>query len=132
MITKVVRARLVADPMIAALGLGFRVHPMGEGQGTPLPRITYLLVSQVRKYAQTGSSNLVTSRIQLNLHAQDEGTAAALANAVRGCLEGFHGSWGQTRIDSVFLDHVHGDYQSDPSVHQRIMDFLITHTEVTS
>ncbi len=131
MICKAVRLHLCSEVGVTTL-VGFRITPEGEGQGTALPRITYLLVDDVSMVSHSGPSGLAVARVQLNLLAADETQAAALAEQVRMALVGRKGFWGGMRIDSVFSAGTHGGYESDPQVYKRIMDFKITHTEAVA
>ncbi len=129
MIVKAIRLLALEYPPLTAL-IGFRWQPDGEGQGAALPRITHILVDDVpTPPTQTGPSGLFKARIQINILATDETQAQAVATQLRAALAGRRGFYGGMRIDSVFQVGDKSDYESDPIVYKRIMDFIVTHTE---
>jgi hypothetical protein len=130
MICTAFRLMVVTDPAVFAV-IGGRMTPVGEGQGTSLPRITYLLVSDPpTPPTHNGISGLAVARIQLNILAEDDPAAAALSELVRLAVVGRKGAYAGMRLDSVFRVDSHSDYESEPTVYKRIDDYKIQHTEV--
>ena len=130
MICTAFRLLVVTDPDVFAL-IGGRMTPVGEGQGTALPRITYFLVSDPpTPPTHNGISGLAVARIQLNILAADDPAAAALSELVRLAVVGRKTSYAGMRIDSVWRVDSHSDYESEPTIYKRIDDYKLQHTEV--
>ena len=127
---KDLRTYLVLYVPLAVL-VGPRVNPVGEGQASVMPRVSYQQISQVALYSHSGDSGLYTTRVQINCVAEDEGQADQIAGVVRRLLSGYQGFWGGTKVHSCFLANDVGDYQPAPLVYFRRIDFLITHSEMT-
>lgn len=89
MIEDALRALLIAPGSATEAIIGSRVYPLrlpqeGDNQLSPMPAVTYRVVSAPRVYSHAGQSALLLARIQLDLHAEAYGDAQRLRTAIVG------------------------------------------------
>ncbi len=93
------RAYTLADATVAGLA-GTRMYPAKLPQGPTLPAIVYQRIDTRRQHDMAGPDGLPRPRVQVTAWAANVAGAWALANAVRGRLDGFSGQWGDVAIGS--------------------------------
>ena len=84
-----------------------RVYPVAMPQKPTYPAVVFTFVSGVALESIEGSSNLTTSRVQLDCWSTDYSQAKDLARAVRTALQGFRGVMGGgsgVDVDSVLFE----------------------------
>jgi hypothetical protein len=80
-------ALLSADAGVLAL-VSTRVYPVVAPQGTTLPYVVYQRISSGREYALDGYCGLENSRMQVDVYADTEKEAWAVADAVTTAMRG--------------------------------------------
>lgn len=130
MIETGIYAQLMATLAVTDLVVD-RVYPIMMPQQPTLPAITYQRISTTDRYAQDGSQDLPTVRVQINCVAATLAAAGALSAAVRTALDVQHGTtWdghaigASRRVGSVTL--------FEPSIEAYMLadDYLITFADV--
>ena len=84
-----VRALLLADPIISGQLGGTRIYPLVRPQGTPLPAITYQRISRTRFDPLNGMERVQNARLQLDIWGADYGDVKELAADVLEVLGGY-------------------------------------------
>lgn len=89
MIESALRALLIAPGSATAALIAARVYPLrlpqaGDNELSPMPAITYRVVSAPREYAHAGQSRLIRARIQIDLHTESYGDVQSLRTAIVG------------------------------------------------
>ncbi|MCX6023000.1 MAG: DUF3168 domain-containing protein [Chloroflexi bacterium] len=85
-----IAARMTGFSGLSAL-VAARVYPVRLPQGATLPAVTYQRVSGQRTHTVGGRSNLARHRYQMSCWADSHKVAAAVAEQVRLCWDGFVG-----------------------------------------
>jgi hypothetical protein len=92
----------IPEGLVSFLAPIAEVFPTVVPEKWDRPAITYRLISQTELGDHDGPTGLVTSRYQLNAHADSHSGALALARQIRKLLNGFSG----TLADGVSVDSV--------------------------
>lgn len=131
MIEYAVRARLLADPGVAAL-VGTKVSSQPLPQGTLPPAITFQVVSlnEAARTIDEGASP-VRERIQIDCWGRTYTEAVNVESAVAGALNGFRGP---VAINANSVADIHGafrqnrvdQFESDTKLHRVIADYFVT------
>lgn len=116
--------------------VGTRVYPLVLPQAPTLPAIRYQRISTPRSQYRTmdGRANYASPRFQVDVWANDHGTAVQVAQAIYALLEGFHGTVGGLRIDAISTDDEGADLEEGvligggPAYRHRL-DLIIFHAE---
>lgn len=103
------------------------VHPLRLPHTPLLPAITYRVIDTVPSPSHGGPSGLLTPRIQLDCYADTHEAAVALGAAVRGHLDGFVGTWGDTIIRPCLLEDERDIDEPNVKLWRRMLDFRITY-----
>ncbi|RME67249.1 MAG: DUF3168 domain-containing protein [Alphaproteobacteria bacterium] len=88
----------------------------------PLPRVVLHHISAVPDQTQGGPSGLMNSRVQIDVWASTYGAAAALADAVRGAVDGYAGGSIERIIADVSTDVT--ETSAEPVIYGRRMEIL--------
>jgi hypothetical protein len=119
---------LVADA--GASPATYRIFPSGGGENPTMPCLIYSRISATRDLDFDGPDYWVKTRVQIDCLADTYDAAAALAEAVRGALDGYSGSFGSLTCAYARLDNGPRDLIEEAAAFNRaVMDFIITHTE---
>lgn len=116
------------DPSVAALAAG-RVYPVAMPQRTEYPCVSYAVVSRTRLRVFGGVGGMCASRIQVDSWDATYAGAKALAAAVRGALDTFHGGMSPRTVGVCELLTEADVYEEDAEVYRVIQDFRILHDE---
>ena len=76
------------------------MYPRKLPQGPTLPALVYQRIDTRRLHDLDGPDGLPRPRVQITAWASSVGAAWALADAVRGRLDGYRGAWGDVTIGS--------------------------------
>jgi len=112
-----------------------RIYPQILPQAATFPAITYNQVSGVRvSNLSEGPAGKCRRRITINLWAETELAAYALADAVRQSLNGYDGSMGATGtvVGSTRLDNEFATFEQDAGtvgIYRVIQDYIIAYLE---
>lgn len=115
--------------------VGTRIYEEIAEQDTPLPYITYHIVSEQRDaYSLDGANGQVESRLQVNLWAATGVKRRQLVDTFRHTLDGFKGQWNGTEIQSMFVDDDGSAFEASAGNEQSRswgwrFDLLVTHEE---
>ena len=95
-----------------------------------LPATVYQKIDAHGSYAHGTARGLMTARYQVTHWASTLAEAEALATAYRHCLDGFHGTMGSVRVDSIMCED--GPDLDEPTADATrvIRDYFITYAEV--
>jgi hypothetical protein len=138
MIERAVRAHLIATAGVQAL-VASRIHPFRAPQGAVPPFIVYQRISGERLHTLDGPTGRVHPRIQIDAYATTYPAARAIADAVRGALDGFQGDVAvdaespPTVLTIVYAalqddrDFVEDDI--DPVLYRVSSDYFVTYQE---
>jgi len=119
---------LSGEQNVTAL-VGSRIYPLKLPQAATYPAITYQRVSGDRIRSLDGPSGLADPRIQLDLWDKTYSGVKALADTVRGALDGFRGLMGTDNIGGVLLLSDSDFYEQGVEVFRVIQDYSIWHKE---
>lgn len=126
-IEEAIRAILVANSTVKAITT--RIYPSTLPQDPIYPLILYIRISGYRDNALTGPSGLANPRFQIEAWATTYSAAKALANAIRGALNGYRGTVGQVSIGSFLIQSERDIYEPEAACHRVVMDYTIWHSE---
>ena len=84
-----VRALLLADPIVNGQVGGTRIYPLVRPQGTALPAITYQRISRTRFDPLQGMERVQNARLQIDVWGVDYGDVKDLAADVLEVLAGY-------------------------------------------
>jgi hypothetical protein len=125
---------LRGQPPVAALA-GDRVSPYGAHQGETYPRATYYRQTAGRgSTLDGGPDGLVRALVQVDAWALRDAQAVDLANALRDCVHGFRGRWGDVAVQAAFLMDESDlwedpDFGGDQPVYRVSLDFEVWYQE---
>lgn len=80
-------------------------------QGVQAPYVVMLRVSSPVQYHLSGEAGIATPRYQFSCYGKEHGQSRAVAAAIRGCLSGFRGPMGSTRVRWVSIEDVRDLYE---------------------
>lgn len=126
-IEKAIRSILVNDSTVKAITT--RCYPAKIPQDPTYPLILYYKVTGMRDHHLQGPSGLAHPRFQVEAWAITYDAAKALANAIRGALDGYTGTQGTVVIGSTIMESERDYYEDAVSCHRVIMDFVLWHSE---
>lgn len=126
-IEKAIRSILVANNTVKAITT--RCYPATLPQDPTYPLILFSKVTGMRDHHLQGPSGLAHPRFQVEAWATTYDAAKALANAIRGALDGYKGTVGTVRIGSILSESERDVYEDAVSCHRTIMDFFVWHSE---
>ena len=126
-IEKAIRSILVNDSTVKAITT--RCYPGKIPQNPEYPLIVYHKVTGMRDHHLQGPSGLAHPRFQVEAWATTYDAAKALANAIRGALDGYKGTVGAVAIGSILIESERDVYEEAVSCHRVIMDFFVWHSE---
>lgn len=123
-------ARLTGTAAVAAL-VAARVYPLVAPQAAARPFVTYQRISTSRVASLDGPSGLARVRYQLDVWADDDAGARALAREVRLALDGYSGDGaaGDRVIQSVVADDERDFFDEASRTFRVSADFIIWHAE---
>lgn len=125
----------IGNPVSAIIGT--RAYPLVLPQAPTLPAVRYQRISTVRatyRQLSTGRAIYAKPRFQVDCFATTPAGAKALADAVRGVLDGYAGEVAAVIIGSVALEDEAAEMETDVGlggapIYRQRLDFLIGHAE---
>jgi len=97
-------AKLLASAGVTAL-VSTRINWSRRPQGAALPAIVLHRISGIPDYHHSGTSGLVSSRVQVDCYGVSYGSAKAVARAVEAAITAQTFTQGATRFDVILLDN---------------------------
>jgi uncharacterized protein DUF3168 len=94
---------LANKPELISL-VGTRIYPGARPQGTSLPAIGFARLSGAHAHYITGGAGRADPRFLINCMAETYAGADALAEAVRGAMQGFNGAMGDVTVTACTLE----------------------------
>lgn len=122
---------LTTDPNVASI-VEDRIYPVRLPAGAEYPAVSWQKVSADRYYTHDtyeSADPWVQARIQVNAWAKTEREAMLLGDAVLLALSGFEGNLGGQLVGSSFAVNEQDVYESQTTVHRRILDFIISYED---
>lgn len=126
-IEEAIREILATNSTVKAITT--RVYPSTLPQAPVYPLILYIRISGRRENTLGGPSGMANPRFQIEAWAATYSAAKALANAIRGALNGHQGTVGQVEIGSLLIQSERDVYEPEVACHRIIMDYSIWHKE---
>lgn len=94
-----------------AIGNPVRFYPGVAPTSATLPYVTYQRIGNPHLHHQTAAAGLCNAVFQFDIWATSSTSAATVAEAFRGQLQGMTtATWGSTAVKRVFLDDERDDY----------------------
>ena len=98
------------------------------------PVVCIKRVSGGRQHTLTAGAGFASPRIQLDVYSQSYVDAKAVAEAVRGEMQGFKGTWGSTTVSSVVFENEVDLYEepddgTDLGWHHIALDYFVRYSE---
>lgn len=107
--------------------VGQRIKPVKLDPNGALPGITVNRITTSPVFRQEGATTEFKTRFQLDIWATSYSSAKTVAEELRGALDGFSGTMGATRVDSVmFLDET-DDFEPENDNYRLIHDYELFH-----
>lgn len=111
-----------------------RIYPKVRPQGSALPAITFERASGGNQQNLEAAAGWADPVFDITAWAADDEGAEALAEVLRGEMQGFRGTWTSTTVHAVILEDQDDFYESRGDgnslmVHAVSMDFRIQVTE---
>lgn len=82
-----------------------RVYPNELPQGTTLPAVVYITISDIKNHTLTGQSKLENPMIQFTAYSLTRATARAVANQIKTALADYHGTLSGLVIQKIELEN---------------------------
>jgi len=105
------RAFLLPDSNISAAVGAARIYHMRMPQGIRDASIVYQRISNVGDHHMGGASGISRPRVQIDCYARDIDTASALADLVKGRLDGYSGLMDTVVVQGCFFETEDDDYE---------------------
>lgn len=121
-------AYLLADTDVSAL-VSTRIKPLQLAENTALPGITINRVSTSPVHKHNGKATEFRTRFQLDIWAETFSSAKALCTKVRLALDGYSGTMGAYRVDSVVLLDEVDDFEPENDNVRVIQEYELYHVE---
>jgi hypothetical protein len=128
-------AYLAAQSAVTDL-VGTRIYPEWNASGNEtLPYVVYTLISESRDPHLGSASGLVRSTVQIDVYAATTRSMDAVADAIRGELDGFRGTWNEsTVVRECHLESRRNGHETDGQagnvgVFRASLDYRIWHVE---
>lgn len=123
---------LAADGTVTGL-TSTRIEPGSIGPGSALPYIVYSRISteHTGRINAQSTDALPAVRVQVESYAATAMAVRALADAVRGALDGYNGAAGSDTVRWIAIDgdDYHPEWNekgaNDPSAHVVFQDFIV-------
>lgn len=115
--------------------IGTRLYPVPAPQNASLPFATFQRVSTTRgREVANGPNGLVRTRVQFDVYDTVEtgggrASVLAVANAVRGALDGFRGTVAGVEIKQIIVEDDRDLYDDASGLARANFDALIFHDE---
>lgn len=93
-------ARLLSDAPLAAL-IGTRIYPDEMPQGSVLPTVCYLDVSDVKMHTLLGQAVVERPVRQFTVYAATKASAKAVAKAIKASLSDYQGTLSGLEIQKI-------------------------------
>jgi hypothetical protein len=123
------RARLVADPTVAAI-FGTRIYPDVIAEGSATPCAVYFRVDDRPWRGIRQDSTWRTARVQFSIYATSKDAAREAAAAIYGSIGRFRGTISGVYFDDVLLDAERDLYEDVLELRHVAQDFIVTYSEV--
>lgn len=128
-IEEAIYAHLIADTDITDL-VSTRIYPYQLPQNPTYPAITYHRASTRLDHLQGSATNLPFPRFQFNCYGQNYGDTKTVANALKGVIDGFSGTFGGSIAVGAILSLNELDgFDNIAEVPVSTVDFLIIYQE---
>lgn len=99
--------------------VGTRIYPQYRPRKTALPAITYRLVAATRELTMDGQSRRVDAQFEVGCWAATDAAATALADAVRGVLDGAAwAQWSTVTVQRAAIVNQRDEPEIDPESEQ--------------
>ena len=122
--------KLSKETTVKAL-VSTRVYPIRLPRNVMLPCITYQRISTPRVHTHDSAGGTAHPRFQITCWDDDPKGCKVVADAVRGCLDGFKGTMGTNgaTVYSTLSDDENADYDPESQIYWTNLDFIIWHAE---
>ena len=118
------------------LSVGTRVYPRRLPMNAIMPAVTFQVIPAVgalKTHSDAHSSGNVASamqvRMQFDAWASTYNDMEDLAQELRQQLQGFNGTWGTLKINSVHTDLDFDSYDQEIDNYRRIIDCMVKYNE---
>lgn len=101
---------LTAQSAVTSL-VSTRIYPLAAPQDAAMPFVVYQRISDRHEHHMGGASGVATATIQLDAYASTYLSAKAIAEALRGELQGYRGTMGSYAVRRCHLDGTQDDYE---------------------
>jgi len=118
---------LLADATVTSI-IADRLYPVLLPDESPLPAVTYQVISTTPLYALDGRINLTRYRIQIDVWAAwpNYAQAKTLAEAIRVVLDGYSGPQTDgSRIDSIIQAGATDLFEPGALLHRVMAEYII-------
>jgi hypothetical protein len=128
------RSFLLADQAISQAVGGERIFPLVLPQGEQRASIVYTRVSATGDYHMEGASGLARPRYQIDAWAATQDEATALADLVKGRIDGFRGLMADdvlqqaaqpVHVQGVFLNDERESFDAAAQLYRMSRDYII-------
>jgi hypothetical protein len=102
-----------------------RIGPEPLPQAPVLPAVTYMRLSPGASHDLEGPDLLKGPRIRVNVWDRTYAGVKAVAEAVKGALDGFQGVAGGQVLQGVFLAAEQDLYEDDTKLHRVLLEFYV-------
>ena len=106
---------LNSDPTVSGIIDG-RLYPVNQVASAELPLLTYQRISTIPFPVLSGTTSLVSARIQVSAWADTYGKSKILADAVKTALDGSDNTTFQNEVDR---------FDSDVDLNFTVLDFTV-------
>lgn len=122
-------SHLAAESAITDL-VSTRIYPRQLPQNPTYPALTYRRVSTRTQHTHNEADTLPFPRFQFSCYAATYTGTKALANALRGVLDGFKGAFGGSlTVGAILWENELDGFDNVAEVPVTHIDFIIAHQE---
>lgn len=126
-IEEAIYSALAGNGILTALVLT-RIYPLDVPQEAILPYVVFSKTGGIRHSAMGTDLSLMESRIEVEIWADSLKEARAVADAVRGVMQRWRGTYGGVVVQDSLITAEYDEYSSDDDAYQSVIDFQIFHT----
>ncbi|MDQ7019615.1 MAG: DUF3168 domain-containing protein [Robiginitomaculum sp.] len=113
----------------AATALSDRIYPLQIPAGAAFPNAVVQRIATRRDATLGGPNGVARVRVQVDIFAKTQLQARALADAVRGLLDGFAGTQSGVVVQDSLLENEHDLFDEQTGIYRTILEFQIRFEE---
>lgn len=109
-----------------------RIYSVAMPQDFTLPAVTFRMVADETERILTGHGGKARTTFEITYYATTDTAAEAGGEIIRKAIDGYSGTIGGVKIQSVIMQTRKDEYDSENNIFGRVMEFKIGHIEAAT